>query len=213
MPKQKQEQEKQALRDVEDSKFELRIFRVRSENNLEEAIYRAREAIEKNDAMARANAFFDIRLALKIRKIAYGLESALGRMESVLKVKQSMKNFGETVKKIDVLVKKQPSFSVNKLADIYEKTMGMVSAMSDKMDKFDVSSMSIQLSSEDMSISDREIEKLVKGEINVDMIQSKEMKQTEGLTLSTTSNETAEQEAITSTDSLLEELSKLIASE
>ena len=127
---------------------------------LHTAVNKALDAKMKGNATAMRNAYIDIRMALKFLGLAKGMASVMTRLESNVEFSRLAQDMGEAIKGAGSLTKQNPHIEVQQLDELYNRAVAPVNKIMEQMEQFN--DLSVSQPFDDYSISDDEVERVIK---------------------------------------------------
>jgi len=151
---------KRLLSEVNRAQLSASTLESKMDRKLRVACNKAYLAKQSGQTAVVKNAYVDIKTALYFRKVAQGLSSALDRLQSNLQYASIAENMSSTLEKASTLSSSNPQIDVAKLSLLYDKVMGPLGNIVDRLGDF--GEMNADFGFDDFDVSDEEVENIIR---------------------------------------------------
>ncbi len=168
-----EQKQRQLLQEISRTKIKMSTFEENMNQKLRAGVNRAIMAKNTGDKSALKNAYIDIRMAMRFKALAGGMNTAMTRMESNVNFAAVASDMADTLERTGELTKMNPTINVSKLDSLYQKAMQPLSNIVNQMERFN--EMNNSDVNDGLNISDEDVERVIQQVINGGVVVAPQM--------------------------------------
>jgi len=145
--------------EITKTQIKIGTFEQGMDRKLKTAVNKALYAKSTGDTAALKNAYIDIKMAMKFKALAGGMNSAMTRLASNMDFAKVAKEMAGTLETAGELTKNNPNIDIGNLDSLYNKAMAPLENIVSQIENFN--QFNIADPNDSLMISDDEVERVI----------------------------------------------------